>query len=414
MTRSWVLLVAGVCAAQVLTMLGFSAFAALLPWYRETWQMTNTEAGWIGAGFFAGYVLAVPLLVSLTDRIDPRLIYAVSALLTAAANLAFAWAADGVVSAALLRALAGAGLAGTYMPGLKGLCDHIAPHRHSRVTAVYTSSFLLGSALSYPLARVTFDAIGPGAPFAVGGIAAALAAVLVPVLLPKRRPAPAGNVIRHLLDFRPVFRNPSVMAFTLCYALHSWELFAFHAWVVAFLVFAEGLHGSVPVAFAPTVVAAILTVLGMPAMIVANELAIRFGRARTVSVIMGLSALVAVAMGATPMISYGFAAIACIVYGFTTIAESAVVTAGAFGSADPDARGAALAVHSTLGFAGASIGPLAFGIMLDLGGGDGILAWIVAFGHLGLVMALGPVVVAVLKPRPLSGDRVGKLRGDVR
>jgi MFS family permease len=201
------------------------------------------------------------------------------------------------------------------------------------------------------------------------------------------------------------------MAFTLCYALHSWELFAFHAWVVAFLVFAMGLHGAVPVVFAPTAVAGILTILGMPAMIVANECAIRFGRARTVSVIMGLSALVAFAMGATAMVSYGFAAIACIVYGLTTIAESAVVTAGAFGSADPDARGAALAVHSTLGFAGASLGPLVFGIMLDLGGGDGILAWTLAFAHLGLVMALGPVVVAILKPRPLAGDRAGTIQG---
>jgi predicted MFS family arabinose efflux permease len=278
------------------------------------------------------------------------------------------------------------------------------------VTAVYTSSFLLGSAASYPLARLAFDAVGPGAPFVIGGVAAAVAAILVPVLLPKRHPAPTPRPARRLLDFRPVLRNRSVMAFTLCYALHSWELFAFHAWVVAFLVFAAGHHAVVPVVLAPTVVAAILTILGMPAMIVANELAIRCGRARTVSAIMGLSAVVAFAMGATAMVSYGFAAIACIAYGFTTIAESAVVTAGAFGSADPDARGAALAVHSTLGFAGASIGPLAFGIMLDLGGGDGILAWALAFGHLGLVMALGPVVVAVLRPRPLAGDHAGRDR----
>ena len=105
------------------------------------------------------------------------------------------------------------------------------------------------------------------------------------------------------------------------------------------------------------------------------------------------------------MISYGFAVMACVFYGLTTIGESAVVTAGALGSADPDARGATLAVHSTLGFGGAVFGPFAFGLVLDLAGDGTTFGWTMAFAHMGVVMLLGPVVLAILRPARLPGDR---------
>lgn len=125
--RATIRLVAAACAAHVLTMLSFSSFATLLPQFRVLWGLSNTEAGWISASFFFGYVAAVPVLVGLTDRMDARRIYLGSALLMAVANFGFAALADGFWSATALRALAGVAVAGTYMPGLKLLTDHPSP-----------------------------------------------------------------------------------------------------------------------------------------------------------------------------------------------------------------------------------------------------------------------------------------------
>src|SRR5258708_24377706 len=63
--------VAVVCITSVLGMLGFSSFAALLPEFQRDWGLSNTDAGWISGIFYAGYVVAVPLLVGSTDRVDP-------------------------------------------------------------------------------------------------------------------------------------------------------------------------------------------------------------------------------------------------------------------------------------------------------------------------------------------------------
>ncbi len=64
---------------------------------------------------------AVPVLVSLTDRIDPRRILLASLALSALASVGFALVVDGFWSAAAFRLLGGVGLAGSYMPGMKAL-----------------------------------------------------------------------------------------------------------------------------------------------------------------------------------------------------------------------------------------------------------------------------------------------------
>ena len=77
----------------------------------------------------------MPILVSLTDRIDPRRVLITSLLIGGIASLGYALFAEGFWTALGFRALHGVGLAGTYMPGLKALSDHIEGPRQSRYVA---------------------------------------------------------------------------------------------------------------------------------------------------------------------------------------------------------------------------------------------------------------------------------------
>ena len=106
------------CAAQVLTMLGAFAFPALLPTFLDEWHLSNTEAGWINGVYFAAYAMAVPVFSGLTDRIDARAVFAAGAATTVLGSIGFMVFAHGFWSALVFRALAGAGLAGTFMPGV--------------------------------------------------------------------------------------------------------------------------------------------------------------------------------------------------------------------------------------------------------------------------------------------------------
>src|SRR5216683_2861097 len=374
-------LVAVLCITSVLGMLGFSSFAALLPEFQRDWGLSNTDAGWISGIFYAGYVVAVPLLVGSTDRVDPRRIYLLSFLISAAAALGYALLADGFWSALSFRALAGVGLAGGYMPGLKLLTDRVGGPRQSRYVAFYTAGFSLGTAFS-----------GAFAAAALGGL---IAFVLVLLLL---RPATAAEMgeaeARHTLDFRPVFGNRAAMAFILGYTGHTWELFALRSWLVAFLVQAAALAGESADIAQASWLSMVIVVVSAAASIYGAELATRSDRRRVIGRIMMLSVVTAALTGLSAGWPIYLVAALCLLYHMVIMGDSAALTGGAVATSAPGQRGATLAVHSILGFTGAFLGPLAVGAVLDLAGGEtSRLAWGLAFLTMGAGSAAALVAI---------------------
>src|SRR3954462_877784 len=153
-------------AAHVCSMLGYAIYAALLPQLRDGWGLSNAQAGIVGGMFFGGYVVTVSFWTGLTDRGGARPGYAAASLVAAggrprglaggepgggAGSAGFGWLAQGFFSASFFQALLGAGIAGTYMPGLRLLSDRVSGPGQSRPISFYTASFGIGTALSLAL-----------------------------------------------------------------------------------------------------------------------------------------------------------------------------------------------------------------------------------------------------------------------
>jgi MFS family permease len=390
-----------------LSVLGFSTVPALLPTFLGEWNLTNTEAGWMTGIYFAGYMAVVPVLASLTDRVDPRRIYLIGAIASIASSLGFALLVDGFWGALVFRALGGIGLAGTYMPGLKALTDHVPARIRSRAIAFYTASLSIGFALSFLLSGEIAVVLGWRWAFALVALGPVMALVVFQFWVPPSEPhhldiAPAGA----LLDFRPILRNRAVMGYVLAYGVHNWELFAYRSWIVTFLVFSQGLQapGALGMAWSATALAALINVIALPASVLGNEAAATFGRRRVLMLVMGASAVVAAGTGFSAPLPFMTVVAIALFYSVTVSADSASLTAGAVEAAAPGQRGATMAVHSFIGFGGGFIGPLVFGVMLDLAGGrDSAFAWGMAFAGLGLAIALGPVFLGLLGRGSKSG-----------
>jgi MFS family permease len=384
--------VACLCAAEVLTMVGVFSFPALLPTFVAEWSLSNTEAGWISGVVFAGYTVAVPVLTALTDRIDAKRVYLAGALVAALSGLGFAVAAQGFWSALAWRALAGIGLAGTYMPGLKALVDRVPGTNQARWISFYTASFSLGTSGSFLVTGWAADTLGWRVAFGLGGGAALLAAILVLATLRPVRPEPPAEP-SHPFDFAPVLRNRAAMGYVLGYATHVWELFGARSWMVAFLawVLATQPGAAGP---SPTSIATISALLAMVTSIGGADLAARYDRRRVCAWAMLASAGLAAVLGFCGGLPYGVVAGLMLLYSMLIQIDSAALTTGAVQAAEPARRGATIAIHSLLGFGAGFVGPLAFGMVLDAaGGGDTTLAWGLAFASLGAVAALGPLAL---------------------
>ncbi|MGZ5171880.1 MAG: MFS transporter [Burkholderiales bacterium] len=399
-------LVAAVCAAQVLVQIGAFFWPALLPTLMPRWGLTNSEAGWITAAFYAAYMVSVPILVTLTDRVDAKLVYLFGAACTAAGHVLFGAFADGFWSALALRALSGLGWAGTYMTGVKLLADEVDAKLMSRAVTGHAASIGISGALSFSCADVLAELYGWPSAFVVAGFSASAAWCIVALCVPRRkRRAGAANAAARLFDFRPVFRNRSAMAYAQAYCIHTLEMNALRGWGVAFLGFVAMSSGTGEMRLSPTWVLTALGLIGTAASVLGNEAAIRLGRRRLVCLAMASSVLVGGSIGFVGTLSYSVAVVLLLLYGFVVWLDSSSLTAGAAGTAEPSRRGATLAVHSTLGYAGGFVGPLMIGYTLDLAGGMSRVAWGAAFLAVALLMLIALAIFVVLRPRELVGDR---------
>ena len=383
------------CLAEILGMTGFSVFPALLPAFIAEWTLSNTEAGWINGILYGGYVLAVPALASLTDRIPAKRVYFACMVLTALGCLGFAFLANGAWTAFVFRMTIGMGLAGTYMPGLKILSDNIEGRAQSRAIAFYTASFSIGAALSFLMAgeiTALYDWRWAAALSAVGPVMAVTASW---PFLPKELPHDHVELETHLLDFRPVLKSRQAMGYVLAYAAHNFELFNLRSWMVAYLVFAQGFVQPGYEMWSATAIATFITLLGLPSSVIGNEFSNRFGRHRVITIIMLSSAVLAAVVGfLAGTVPYWIIIGAFVFYGITVTADSASITSGAVSSAPKGYLGATMAVHSCIGFSGAFLGPLVFGIMLDVGDRSPVVSsWGLAFAVTGLAVVLGPVAL---------------------
>ena len=388
-----------ICCAEVLSMTAFSGFAALLPVLAPEFGLNNSQAGLISGTVLGGYMAGAPFLGSLTDRVDARRVYAAAALFATLGALGFAFWVSGFWSALLCQILIGLGLAGTYIPGMKALTDRIEGPWQSRGAAISGAVFGVGTAGSLILCGAIAGTYGWRQAFVVAAVGPLLAATAIVLGLRPSKPQPAAR--RALLDFRPVLRNAAVRPYLFATSAHSWELHGTRAWLVAFFTFAVGLRDNVehiPGGIALT--AALVLLVGPLASVTGNELALRFGRARVMTIGAAGSALLSCAFGFMASLPWIGLLLYAVVHMYLVGIDAGTLTAGLVTSAEPAHRGATMALFSMLGFGAGFISPAVFGAVLDLAGGRGnALAWGLAFISLGVVALLGVIPARMLAKR---------------
>jgi MFS family permease len=387
-------------ATLALVLLPSQLPAAALPLLRTEWNASSAELGWVVSAYLLGYAAAVLVVLPLTDRVKPSRVIAVGALITALANLAFAVAAHDVISASLLRVIAGFGLAGVYMPGVRLVAQSSDPARRGTAVGLYVAAFYLGGSLSFLATGLLLEPFGwRGAAVILGAIALAA----VPIATISSRGIQEATGERAHLDLRVLRNGPLVRTIT-AYVGHSWELFIIRAWLAAFLAAAFALRGLSPTEASATASqwAAVILALGVPGVFVGGWLSDRVGRTRA-------ALLYALGSGA---ISIGFGmllfapwpAIVAIggIYAALVAADSAVYSTAVTELAPAGRIGSAQALQAVAGFGIGSLGPIVAGLTLDLGSG-----WVgpfLAAGVIGIATAL-PLAVSFRERAPITFDR---------
>lgn len=220
------------------TSLWFSANAVADSLHRD-WGLTVPELGHLTSAVQLGFISGTFLIAfsGLADRYSASRIFAICALLGAAANAAFALASAGLATALVYRFITGLALAGIYPIGMK-LVVSWAPQKAGNVLGWLVGMLVFGSGLPHLVRGLDLSPTWQGVV-----IAASAAALLAALMVGWLGDGPHHAIARRLQwgGVLRVFRIPDFRAAALGYFGHMWELYAFYAVVPLLIAHWQGM-----------------------------------------------------------------------------------------------------------------------------------------------------------------------------
>ena len=385
-------------AALLLSVLIWFNYSAVLPLVVADWGLSGTRAGIVFGAFQAGYLLAIVPAGVLVDRHSPRYVIAAGATVAGLLSLGFALLADGFLAGTLLRFVAGTGMAGVYVPGMRFVTDWYGTAGRGTAMGLYVGTFSLGSGLSFLLASSIAAAIGWRVAIGATSVGALLVA---PLILGVGRDAP-GTDTRTSDGFDlDVLRNRAYLAAVGVYAWHNWELFGVRNWLVAFLVATAAVGGlGTPEAVAG-VLAGVMIMLGGVGNALGGTLSDRIGRTTVIAIALVCSGLVSAVIGVLGGLPLPVLLVVVLVWGVALTMDSAPTSTAITEIVNDEWVGTALSIQSFIGFTTTVVSPIVFGAALDLGG------FALAFPTLaaGALVALGSLAVLRYAEKRRSVER---------
>ena len=393
--------VAAMCVMLTMLLLPFASYVAALPVITEEWGLSHARAGAVYSAYLAGYSVSALVVIPLTDRLGPKRVFLASAPLSVAAHTLFSLGADGMVSGMLLMALAGVGLVGIYMPGLRIISERFYTGGRGLAMGLYVTAYYAGNSISLASTGALMSALEWRDAYLVTALASSAGVVLLFLLLRTHRDRPSGGSSGRL-DLSAL-RNRPVRHFIVGYSLHAWELYAVRVWLPVFLVsvlVARGVDGDQAVVRAATVGGIALTA-GALGPVAGGMISDRMGRAVSAMAIFGLSGALSWAIGWMGGFPWAVIVVVAVIYGWAISADSAIYTTAIAEAAKSAQLGSTMAVQAFLGFSGGVVGPVVVGAVLDATSES----WVIGFSSIGLIsVAAIPVLLRVrsFRPEPAS------------
>ncbi len=380
--------------AQFLTMLIWFNYSAILPIVKDEWGLSSSEAGIILSSFQFGYVISVFLFGYLSDRINPRYIFISAALIAGVSGLLFGIAAEGFWSSLILRIIAGIGLGGIYVPGLKYLSGIYPPETRGKTFGIYVGALVMGSGSALLFSSPLISFFGWRGVVAITSIGAFLAAFMM--FLYKVNPKmPESPPDMSFALFKSLFSNKKLVKMNLAYAGHMWELYAFWGWVGPFMVYTAMVHGysSGEAQQIGNLWAGIFIVIGALGTWLGGELSDKVGRVRALKPLLAVGLFCSMLFGWLSSIPLAAVIVIGIIYGITVVGDSPIYSVAISELSSANTIGLALGMQQVLGYSITILSPGVFGFILGIMPNEAA-GWGVAFA----VLALGPLISMLVLP----------------
>lgn len=367
-------------------MLGFGVVVPVLPVYVRSFGVGYVEVGAVLSAFALMRLIANPFVGRLVDLIGERVVLAVGIGIVALSSALVGWAED-YLHVLLLRGAGGIGSAMFSVAAMTLLLRSTDPARRGRAVGFYQGGFLIGG-MAGPAVGGVLSAISLTAPFFFYAATLAVAGLVGLALLRGETHDSVASAAPPL-PMRAVIRDRRYQSALLASFATGWSAMGVRGALVPVLI-VELLHQPpawTGIAFAVAAVVQAIT-LGP-----AGRFVDTVGRRPA---IIGAFAVAAATMLAMPFVTALWMLIALLaVYG-AAAAFMGTAPGASVGDAAGGRGGQPVALFQAVGDAGAIVGPLAAGALVDA------FSFPAAFGSAVILMA-ATSLLALRIPRAVIG-----------
>ena len=343
-----------------------ASYVAALPLIKQEWGLNNAQAGTIYSGYMAGYAVSALLVIPMTDRLNTGYIFVAASVISVTTQVLFPIVADGIVSGTILMAVAGIGLVGVYMPGLRVISERFPGRGRGMAMGMFVTASYSAHAASLAATGGLMSVLEWRDAYLTMSLVS-IACIPMGFLLLRTHRRSNRQRSSGRLDLT-VLKNRVVRYFILPYTLHAFELYAVRVWLPVFLaavLISRGVEDEQAVVKAATV-GGIALAVGATGPLLGGFMSDRWGRAFSAAAIFGLSGVCAWLIGWTGDLPWGVIVAVAIVFGWAISADSAIYTTAITEVARPDNLGSTMAVQAFTGFMGGVAGPIVVGGILDI------------------------------------------------
>lgn len=386
-------LLLAICQVLALS-LWFSA-TAVIPVLKSEYGLSGLQASFFSSAVAIGFVCGtlISAILSLADRIPPKIFFAAATLTAALANAAIVLFDPTSPFVILLRTLTGICMAGIYPIGMK-MVSTWAKRDTGLLVGLLVGALTIGSASPHILNLLDTSGIDWQLTLIASSLLAVAASGLITLVslgsdIPKAPPFDPASAL-YAWKYKPL------RLANFGYFGHMWELYAMWAWIGLFLFESFRISEIQDGQFYANLGTFATIAVGGLGSLIAGIAADRVGRTTVTIAAMTLSGTCAVIVGFLFGGSPTILVVVCLIWGISIVADSAQFSTCVIELSPKNMIGTMLTIQTSIGFLISLATIHLIPLFIDL------IGWRYAFATLAIGPFLGVLAMVKLRHRPES------------